>query len=380
MSETNNNPKPKTTGGLAGVIAGETEICTVGQTGLDLTYRGYDIHDLAANATFEEVAYLLIYGKLPNTLELTRYKKHLKRLRNLPASLKVVLEQIPGSADPMDVMRTGCSALGALEPESRFNIEYHIADRLIACFPAMLLYWYHYQTHGIRIETNTDEESLAGHFLHLLHGESPDEVMRQAIDASLILYAEHEFNASTFVSRVAISTRSDLPSAITAAIGTLKGPLHGGANEAAMLLIQKFQTPDEAEAGLMEMLKKKELVMGFGHRVYRKSDPRSDVIKAWSKRLSTITGETMIYAISERIEAVMWRERKLFPNLDFYSASTFYFCSIPIPMFTPLFVISRTSGWAAHAFEQRHNNKLIRPSADYTGPQPRAFVPLADRI
>ncbi|MCS6879976.1 MAG: 2-methylcitrate synthase [Oscillochloridaceae bacterium] len=369
----------KSTAGLAGVIAGETAICTVGQSGVGLTYRGYDIADLAANATFEEVAYLLIYGHLPNQKELTRYMRQMKKLRDLPAAVKAVLEQIPSSVNPMDVLRTGCSMLGALEAENRFHTPQQAADRLIATFPAMICYWYHYANNGKRIDTSTDEESLAGHFLAMLHREKPEEVFRKALDVSLILYAEHEFNASTFVGRTVVSTRADLHSAITAAIGALKGPLHGGANEAAMMLIQRFSNPDEAEAGVMDMLKRKELIMGFGHRVYKKSDPRSDIIKPWAERLSALVGEPMLYAVAERIEAVMRRERSLFPNLDFYSAVVYHCCGIPTELFTPIFVVSRTAGWAAHAFEQRQNNKLIRPSAEYIGPAPQPFLPLSDR-
>lgn len=365
--------------GLAGVTAGETAICTVGKSGLGLTYRGYDIHDLAENATFEEVAFLLIYGKLPNQRELNRYQQQLMKQRDLPAAVKNVLEEIPSSANPMDVMRTGASMLGALEAENRFQHPYQAADRLLATFPAMLFYWYHYTNHGKRIETSTDDPSMAGHILQMLHGEKPSELQRRAMEVSLILYAEHEFNASTFVGRIVMSTRADVHSAITAAIGALKGPLHGGANEAAMLLIQKFQTPDEAEAGLMEMLARKELIMGFGHRVYKKSDPRSDVIKEWSRRLSIEIGDTTLFDVSERIEQVMMREKRMFPNLDFYSASVYNLLGVPTEMFTPLFVISRTTGWAAHAFEQRNNNKLIRPNADYTGPEPRGYMPLSDR-
>ncbi len=369
----------KSTAGLAGVVAGETAICTVGQSGVGLTYRGYDIADLAANATFEEVAHLLIYGHLPNQKELTRYMRQMKKLRDLPAAVKAVLEQIPASVNPMDVLRTGCSMLGALEAENRFHTPQQAADRLIATFPAMICYWYHYANNGKRIDTSTDEESLAGHFLAMLHREKPEEVFRKALDISLILYAEHEFNASTFVGRTVVSTRADLHSAITAAIGALKGPLHGGANEAAMMLIQRFSTPDEAEAGVMDLLKRKELIMGFGHRVYKKSDPRSDIIKPWAERLSALMGEPMLYAVAERIEAVMRRERALFPNLDFYSAVVYHCCGIPTELFTPIFVVSRTAGWAAHAFEQRHNNKLIRPSAEYIGPAPQPFLPLSDR-
>ncbi len=373
MSET-----PKAAG-LAGIIAGETAISTVGKTGLGLTYRGYDVHDLSSQATFEEVAYLLIYGHLPSSTELENYRQQLIAQRELPAALRAVLEQIPASAEPMDVLRTGCSMLGTLEPGEQVADEKQVADRLIATFPGMLFYWYHYSTNGRRIATTTSELSHAGHLLHLLHGAPAEEDFRRAVDVSLILYAEHEFNASTFAARVATSTRADTYSAITGAIGTLKGPLHGGANEAAMELIDRFNTPEQAETGVLEMLVTKQLIMGFGHRVYRKSDPRSDVIKVWAQRMAEKTSQTSAYAVAERIEQVMWREKKLFPNLDFYSSIVYRCCGIPTPMFTPLFVMARTSGWAAHIFEQRHNNKLIRPSADYTGPEPRAYAPIAER-
>jgi 2-methylcitrate synthase len=370
----------KTAGGLAGVVAGETAISTVGKTGVGLTYRGYEIHDLAASASFEEVAYLMLYGKLPTSAELAAYQQQLIALRTLPADLKIILEHLGGQAHPMDILRTGCSALGALEPENEERDQYAVANRLLASFPAMLLYWYQYHQHGQRIETATADPDLAGYFLHLLHGEQPDEQQRQAMNVSLILYTEHEFNASTFAARIAASTRADLYSAITAAIGTLKGPLHGGANEAAMELIQQFQTPDQAEQGVLDMLARKQLLMGFGHRVYRISDPRSDVIKPWAQRLSVGQSDAALYAISERIEQVMRRERNLFPNLDFYSASLYHFCGIPTSLFTPLFVLARTAGWSAHVFEQRQKNKLIRPEADYCGPEPRAYVPLSERV
>ena len=367
------------TGGLAGVVAGETTISTVGKTGVGLTYRGYDIQQLAASASFEEVAYLMLYGKLPNQAELTRYQHQLMELRALPEELKTILECLDGHAHPMDILRTACSALGVLEPESATRDQYAVANRLLASLPAMLLYWYHYHRHGERIETITDDESSAGYFLHVLHKTSPDELQQQALNVSLILYAEHEFNASTFAARIAASTRSDLYSAITAAIGTLKGPLHGGANEAAMALIEQFETPEQAEQGVLDLLAKKQVIMGFGHRVYRISDPRSDVIKPWARRLAAQSQEQRLYEISERIEQVMWRERKLFPNADFYSASLYHFCGIPTELFTPLFVLARIAGWSAHVFEQRSNNKLIRPDADYRGPDPRPYVPLNER-
>lgn len=367
------------TGGLAGVVAGDTAICTVGKEGKGLTYRGYNIDDLAKHANFEEVAYLLIYGKLPTKTELAAYQAKLKKLRGLPDALKTVLEQLPANSHPMDVLRTGCSALGTLEQETIQHNEYEISDRLMAVFPSMLAYWYHFSKHNKRIDTVTDDEGIAGHFLHLLNGKKPDELNRRAVDVSLILYAEHEFNASTFAARVTAATLSDYYSAITSAIGALRGPLHGGANEAAMELIERFQTPDEAEKGVREMFAQKKLVMGFGHRVYTVSDPRSDIIKQWSKQLAEATGDKNLYPISERIEKLMWDEKKLFPNLDFYSATAYHFSGIPTEMFTPIFVFARTAGWAAHIIEQRGNNKLIRPTANYTGPEPLTYIPIEQR-
>lgn len=367
------------TGGLAGVSAGQTAISTVGKEGVGLTYRGFSIEDLAAKASFEEVAFLLIHGKLPNKTELAAYKDKLISLRDLPQSLKTILENVPGSAHPMNVLSVGCASLGTIEPESKQNDQYHIADRLVAVFPAMLMYWYHFHQSGKRINTMLDDDSVASYFLHLLHQKKPDALMVECMDASLVLYAEHEFNASTFAARVTAATLSDFYSAITSAIGTLRGPLHGGANEEAMALIEKFNDADSAEKGLRDILANKGLVMGFGHRVYSTCDPRSDIIKAWSKKLADHIGNKVLYPVSERIEKVMWDEKKLFPNLDFYSASAYHFCDIPTEMFTPIFVFARVAGWSAHVIEQRANNKLIRPNAEYIGPEPMVFVEIEKR-
>ena len=365
--------------GLAGIVAGRTALSTVGKAGCGLTYRGYSIEDLAEHAGFEEVAWLLLRGELPTASQLAEYLQRLQSLRELPAGLKAVLEQLPDTAHPMDVLRTGCSVLGCLEPESASSGTFDVVDRLLATFPSMLAYWHWFQTQTMRIETHSEEDSIAGHFLHLLHGRRPSAIHRQAFDASLILYAEHEFNASTFTARVVTSTLSDFYSAITGAIGTLRGPLHGGANEAAFDLINRFSSPDDAERGVMDLLARKEKIMGFGHRVYRDCDPRSPIIQQWAKQLADEAGDTRLYPVSERIEAVLRREKKLFPNLDFYSASAFHFLGIPTLFFTPLFVFSRTAGWGAHILEQRAENRLIRPTADYIGPEPRPFVPLDQR-
>lgn len=368
------------TGGLEGIIVGETAISTVGKEGVGLTYRGYEIHDLAASSTFEEVAYLLIYGELPTQAQLQAYREKLIKMRRLPNELKLTLENIPGTAHPMDVLRTSISMLGTLETETTQYGSHQIADRLIACTPSILLYWYQFHKNNIRIETwNSEEKTVAGYFLHLLHGKKPDEEQCRAVDVSLILYAEHEFNASTFAARVTTSTESDFYSAIVSAIGTLRGPLHGGANEEAMRLISQFKTPEQAEISVKEMLAKKAKIMGFGHRVYKISDPRSDIIKGWSEKLSKQARDGYLYAVSERIEKIMWDEKKLFPNLDFYSATAYHFCGIPTPLFTPIFVMSRLSGWSAHVIEQRANNRLIRPEATYIGPAPRPFTPIQDR-
>lgn len=365
--------------GLAGVVAGESAIATVGQEGQGLNYRGYSIDDLAAYASFEEVAFLLHYGYLPTRAELGAYTDKLINLRYLPHPLKTVLEMIPANTHPMDVLRTGCSFLGTIEPEKDFSMQYEIADRLLAVTPGMLCYWYAYHHQGREITGESDSPTLGGHFLELLHGKAASSLLQDMMNVSLILYAEHEFNASTFAARVTAATLSDFYSAITSAIGTLRGPLHGGANEAAMELIEQFLTPDEAERGLMTMLANKAKIMGFGHRVYKDCDPRSDIIKVWSKQCGEAAGSLSLYDISERIEAVMRREKKMFPNLDFYSASAYHYAGIPTSLFTPIFVMSRISGWSAHIFEQRADNRLIRPSSHYTGPAPRPFVAIEER-
>ena len=365
--------------GLRGQSAGQTELCTVGKTGTGLTYRGYDISDLAAGASFEEVAYLIFFGQLPSADELAAYKARLAGLRGLPAPLREVLERIPASAHPMDVMRTGCSMLGNLEPEGDFDNQQEVADRLLGALPSIINYWYRFSHDGVRIDTDTGEDSIAGHFLATLKGESPSDLFRRVMDVSLILYAEHEFNASTFTARVCASTLSDMHSCVTGAIGSLRGPLHGGANEAAMALIEQFDSTAAASEAVRGMLERKEVIMGFGHAIYRTSDPRNTIIKAWAERLAAEVGDELLYPVSCAVEKVMWDEKELFANADFFHASAYHFMGIPTKLFTPIFVCSRVSGWTAHVMEQRVNNRIIRPSADYIGEEPRPFVALADR-
>ncbi|WP_019673572.1 bifunctional 2-methylcitrate synthase/citrate synthase [Psychrobacter lutiphocae] len=365
--------------GLRGQIAGKTALSTVGKSGSGLTYRGYDVKDLAETCIFEEVAYLLLYGELPTQAELDEYKAALKQLRDLPQALKDVLERIPKDAHPMDVLRTGCSMLGNLEPEDSFEQQLDKTNRMLSAFPAIINYWYRFSHDGVKIDCVTDAETIGGHFLQLLKGEKPSELHERVMNVSLILYAEHEFNASTFTARVCASTLSDIFSCITGAIGSLRGPLHGGANEAAMDLIEGFESPEAAEAGLLRMLDNKDKIMGFGHAIYSESDPRNVIIKQWAEKLAADVGDEVLYPVSVRCEEVMWREKKLFCNADFFHASTYNFMGIPTKLFTPIFVCSRLTGWAAHVFEQRADNRIIRPSAEYIGEEPRDVPPISER-
>ena len=371
--------KKNTGAGLRGQSAGETGISTVGAAGNNLRYRGYNVQDLAADSTFYETAYMILKGELPTRQQLDAWKAKLAAQRGLPAALREVLERIPADAHPMDVLRTGCSFLGNIEPEGDFSNEQNVADRMLAVFPSVLLYWYRFSHHGVRVETETDDDSIGAQFLHLLHDEKPDELSARVMDVSLILYAEHEFNASTFTARVAASTLTDLHSCITAAIGSLRGPLHGGANEAAMDMIEQYSSEEDAVADVLRKLEARDLIMGFGHAVYRVRDPRNAIIKEWSRQLGELKNDMLLWNISDAVERTMKEEKNMFANADFFHASAYNYMGIPTKLFTPIFVMSRVTGWCAHVFEQRANNRIIRPGADYTGPAAREYVAIDER-